>query len=73
VSCFRSGIGDTASGKHGEDYARTYDGKVIELGPHLRIGTKPLTGIRIYWWVDFKQKTFVIGHVGAKLGDRSNP
>lgn len=73
LSCYRSGIGELASAKYGKDYERLYEGKRIELGPHLAIGTTPLTGLRIYWWVDEARKVFVIGHIGVKLPDKSNP
>ena len=69
---YRAGISQTAASTG--DYNRVYKGRSITLGPHLARGVGPVTRIlRIYWWVDQETRTFVIGHVGMKLRDRSNP
>ena len=71
LSCYVARISKSASEEFAEDYEREHNGLTIMLGPHLKIGTNQLTGIRIYWWVDRDNKAFVIGHVGEKLRDKS--
>jgi hypothetical protein len=74
VSGYRSGISDTAMGRYKTDYERSYRGEKITLGPHLASGVGAITRIlRIYWWTDRRDLTFVIGHIGCKLRDASNP
>ena len=69
---YRAGISQTAA--RTGDYDRIYLGRSIRLGPHLARGVGPVARIlRIYWWADEETRTFVIGHVGMKLRDRSNP
>jgi hypothetical protein len=71
LSCYVTGISKSAREEFAEDYEREYNGLTIMMGPHLKIGTNQLTGIRIYWWVDRDNKAFVIGHIGEKLRDKS--
>jgi hypothetical protein len=71
---YRPGIGQTASTKYQSDYEIVYAGQKVMMGPHLRRGTGPVRSIlRIYWYVDGESRQFVVGHVGRKLRDRSNP
>lgn len=74
VSGYRSGISDTARDEYRADYERSYNGKEIMLGPHIAKRVGAVTRIlRIYWYVDTEAQTFVVGHVGCKLRDESNP
>jgi hypothetical protein len=74
VSGYRPDISHTARNNYQEDYERKYNGKTVYLGPHIANGTGPIARIlRIYWYVDLEAKKFVIGHVGCKLRDKSNP
>jgi hypothetical protein len=71
---YRAGVSQTAQTSYRADYTRDYRGETVLLGPHLRSGTgAPSEILRIYWYEDSRERTFVIGHVGAKLRDRSNP
>lgn len=71
---YRDGISDSALNKYGVDYRREYNGDVIALGPHIARGRGAITEIlRIYWWLDSETKKLVVGHVGRKLRDDSNP
>jgi hypothetical protein len=74
-SNFRSGISQTAATQYGADYTVTYDGQSVQLGPHLCRGGvgAPPTILRIYWYKDDAGKKLVVGHVGRKLRDESNP
>jgi len=73
VSGYRSGISPTASQDYASDYTRIYRGEAITLGPHIANRVGPVTRIlRIYWWTDKVDRTFVVGHVGCKLRDASN-
>lgn len=74
VSGFRSGISSTAQTQYAKDYERDRDGSVIMLGPHIARGVgAPAAIMRIYWYVDADSKVLVVGHVGRKLRDDSNP
>jgi hypothetical protein len=74
VAGYRADISSTAKQKYGDDYMRSYGTETVMLGPHIANGTGSITRIlRIYWYVDQKRRTFVIGHVGKKLRDKSNP
>jgi hypothetical protein len=73
VSGYRPGISPTAAHEYPGDYERLYRGETITLGPHIANGVGSVTRIlRIYWWVDKVERTFVVGHVGRKLRDASN-
>ncbi|HEY7437939.1 MAG TPA: hypothetical protein VIC35_00940 [Acidimicrobiia bacterium] len=63
------GISESAEGKHSSEYLRTYDGRTIQLGPHLRRGGRQL--LRIYCYLDERAHRVVIGHVGGHLSDRT--
>lgn len=70
----KGGISDTARQKYETDYRRRYGDQSVMLGPHLRRGTGAITEIlRIYWYADEDERVFVVGHVGEKLRDDSNP
>ncbi len=74
VSAFRSGISDTARTQYAKDYERTYLGSTIVLGPHIARGVGATSTImRIYWYADPDAHVLVVGHVGCKLRDDSNP
>lgn len=71
---FKPGIGQVARTKYRTDYEIDYAGSRVLMGPHLRQGTGAVTRIlRIYWYEDDTSKQLVIGHVGCKLRDASNP
>ena len=70
---YQRDISSTAKNKYQDDYRIDYAGGVL-MGPHLRRGIgAPATILRIYWYVDNSAKQLVVGHVGAKLRDQSNP
>ncbi len=74
ITGYRDGVSTTALNKYGSDYARDYNGQRITLGPHLRRGTgAPNVILRIYWYNDEAARALVVGHVGPKLRDDSNP
>jgi hypothetical protein len=60
----------TAKQKFAEDYQRTYRGRPIMLGPHLRRDGRQL--VRVYCYLDEEQRRVVVGHVGRHLRDRTN-
>ena len=71
---FQPGIGNLAKGKYRSDYEIEYGGHRCLMGPHLRRGVgAPVAILRIYWYVDEEAKQLVVGHVGRKLRDASNP
>ncbi len=71
---YRSGVSQTAHTSYRADYTRDYQGETVLLGPHLRSGIgAPSEILRIYWYEDPRERTFVIGYVGCKLRDKSNP
>lgn len=74
-SNFRSGISQTAATQYGSDYTVSYNGTTVQMGPHLCRGGvgAPPTILRIYWYKDDATKKLVVGHVGRKLRDESNP
>jgi hypothetical protein len=74
-SNFRSGISQTAATQYGSDYTISYLGQLVQMGPHLCRGGvgAPPTILRIYWFKDDANKKLVVGHVGRKLRDESNP
>lgn len=71
---YRPDISRTAKTKYRSDYEIQYAGQSVLMGPHLRRGIGPPASLlRIYWYVDTQTRQFVIGHVGRKLRDASNP
>jgi hypothetical protein len=62
-------ISEQAARKEASDYLRTYDGRTIRLGPHLRRGGRQL--LRIYCYLDDESHKVVVGHVGGHLSDRT--
>lgn len=59
-------------GRHPHEYERTYDGKRVVLGPHLRLGRgSPEACCRIYLYLDEEKRRCVVGHVGNHLTDRT--
>lgn len=62
-------VSDDARQKHVADYRRTYLGRPITLGPHLRRSGRQL--LRVYCAFDPERRRLVIGHVGGHLGDRT--
>ena len=63
-------VSATAKQKYVEDYERTYRGRPILLGPHLRRDGRQL--VRIYCFLDEEERRVVVGHVGRHLRDRTN-
>lgn len=65
-------LGVATLGRHTSEYERTYDGRRIVLGPHLRLGRgSPEACCRIYFHFDQERRVCVVGHVGNHLSDRS--
>lgn len=58
-----------AKQKYLEEYARTYEGRTIVLGPHLRRAGRQV--LRVYCWLDEGHRRVVVGHVGRHLRDRT--
>ena len=67
----------TPASRAGErrQYTVSYNGTSVQMGPHLCRGGvgAPPTILRIYWYKDDATKKLVVGHVGRKLRDESNP
>lgn len=62
-----------AVGRFPHEYARTYLGRRIALGPHIRLGRgSPEACCRIYLYFDEDARVAVIGHVGNHLSDRTS-
>ena len=59
----------TAKQKFAEDYQRSYRGRPIMLGPHLRRDGRQL--VRVYCFLDEVERRVVVGHVGRHLRDRT--
>ncbi len=67
---FASNVSPSALGRYPQDYERTYDGRVVALGPHLGLGRgSPEACCRVYWYLDEDRRRFVVGHVGHHLRD----
>lgn len=67
-------IGQIAATKYESDYAIQFAGAKVLMRPHLRRGVgSPNKILRIYWHVDDRSHQLVVGHVGRKLRDQSNP
>ena len=70
---FIGSVSEQAVRDYPEDYRRRDDtGAVIELGPHFKVGNKANL-CRIYLSIDKAHQRIVIGHVGEKLRDSTNP
>lgn len=70
---YRPDVSRTALGKYPREYRRNYRGREITLGPHLAFGAQtPRTCLRIYFWIDEDERTFIVGHVGLHLKDTTN-
>jgi hypothetical protein len=62
-------VSEPARQKFPADYQRRYDGRVVQLGPHIRRSGRQL--LRIYCYLDAARRVVVVGHVGGHLGDRT--
>jgi hypothetical protein len=60
-------VSEPARQKFPTDYQRRYDGRIVELGPHIRRTGRQL--LRIYCYLDPARRVVVVGHVGGHLGD----
>ena len=60
-------VSDPARQKFPADYQRRYDGRMVQLGPHVRRSGRQL--LRIYCYLDAVHRVVVVGHVGGHLGD----
>ncbi len=59
-----------AVGRYPHEYERTYDGRRVTMGPHLRLGRGSQEACcRIYLYLDEARHLCVVGHVGAHLSD----
>jgi len=59
-----------AVGRHPHEYERTYNGRRVTMGPHLRLGRgSPEACCRIYLYLDETRHLCVVGHVGSHLSD----
>lgn len=64
---FAPSVSENAINKFGSDYTIEWNGKQVELGPHIRCNDA-----RIYFYVDTASRQVIIGHVGEHLRDKSN-
>jgi hypothetical protein len=65
---YASGSSQTTRQKWQREYERSYQGRKVLLGPHLRLGVgSPETCLRIYWYLDKEQRRIVVGHIGRHL------
>lgn len=70
ASSFRYASGVSATARQSGEYDRTYEGRTVILGPHLKLGAgSPEHCLRIYWYVDEAKQKVVIGHIGEHLPD----
>ena len=60
-------VSEPARQKFPADYQRRYDGRMVQLGPHVRRTGRQL--LRIYCYLDAARRVVVVGHVGGHLGD----
>lgn len=60
-------VSDPARQKFPAHYQRRYDGRTVQLGPHVRRTGRQL--LRIYCYLDPARRVVVVGHVGGHLGD----
>jgi predicted nucleic acid-binding Zn-ribbon protein len=72
---WRGGISERTRTRHGKDYSFTYQGRNLELGPHVRIGSGQGAGAiaRIYLALHPGDaqlpRSVIVGHVGRHLPD----
>jgi len=59
----KADISKVARQMYPEEYTRFYKGEAIRLGPHVKFGGE----YRIYFYIDRKDRVFVIGHIGKHL------
>ncbi len=66
-------VSSVTQGRHASDYARTFAGERVMLGPHIALGDGGSTDtiFRAYWYLDEQNRRFVLGHVGLHLEDSS--
>lgn len=70
TSSFRYASGVSSTARQSGHYHRTYGGRTITLGPHLKLGAGSSEHcLRIYWYVDNAEKKVLIGHIGDHLPD----
>ncbi len=69
-----SDISTTAKTMFRADYERTYEGRRILLGPHLRYAANvpPDRHCRVYCHLDRERRVVVVGHAGVHLRDAGN-
>ena len=60
-------VSEPARQKFPAHYQRRYEGRTIELGPHVRRTGRQL--LRIDRYLDPARRVVVVGHVGGHLGD----
>jgi len=60
-----------SAAKTKQSYKIRYNDKDQYMEPHLKVdeATSPDQCLRIYWYVDEEERTFVVGHIGAHLPD----
>jgi hypothetical protein len=72
---WRGGISERTRTRHGKDYEFALDGRIYELGPHVRIGSGQGAGAiaRIYLCLHpgdgQRERAVIVGHVGRHLPD----
>jgi hypothetical protein len=72
---WRGGISERTRTRYGRDYDFAYDGRTLQLGPHVRIGSGAGAGAiaRIYLHLhpgdDDLERSVIVGHVGRHLPD----
>ncbi len=72
---YKGGVSELARSRNPHDYATTYDGQRLELGPHVALGSGSGAGFiaRIYLHVadgsDGVPRGIYVGHVGRHLPD----
>jgi hypothetical protein len=70
---FAPRVSEITLGKYGHAYQRRWRGRLITLGPHLRLGRgSPETCCRIYFDLHRETHRFVVGHVGNHLADSTS-
>ncbi len=70
---FKGGVSEQAVHDYPSDYRRRDgDGAEVLLGPHFVVGNKANL-CRIYLSIDQEHRRIIVGHVGEKLRDSTNP
>jgi hypothetical protein len=71
---YAGGMSDTTKGKHEQDYYRLYEGKQVDISPHIKLGRvhDPKYTLRLHFHWDAQRALIVVHHAGVHLPTRRN-